>query len=149
SKAYDVDSIVNELSAEHRNEFVEGCESILQKFKQEVSSGKEENSQKLETLIWEGEPVPVRNPELVDVLLKVQQAEKKLKAQQGSLDGKGGQTSAAGSKKGVAAYDAILLALSDAEQVARKLSEAQQSGTQDSTVTSERLAPRVGVGIPG
>ncbi|KAI3622264.1 signal recognition particle 68 [Moniliophthora roreri] len=136
SKAYDVDSIVNELSAEHRNGFVEGCESILQKFKQEVSSGKEETSQKLETLMWEGEPVPVRNPELVDVLLKVQQAEKKLKTQQGSLDGKGGQTSAAGSKKSVAAYDAILLALSDAEDVARKLSEVQQSGTQDSTAIS-------------
>ncbi|KAK7059235.1 signal recognition particle subunit srp68 [Paramarasmius palmivorus] len=136
SKAYDVDAIVNELSAKHKNEFVEGCESIVQRFRQEISVGKDENTLKLETLMWEGEPIPVRNPELVDVLLKVQQAEKKLKAQQGSSDGRGVQSSAAGSKKGVAAYDAILLALSDAEEAARKLSEAQQSGTQGSSTAS-------------
>ncbi|KAL0576382.1 signal recognition particle subunit srp68 [Marasmius crinis-equi] len=133
AKAYDVDGIVKEISGKHRNEFVEGCDSIIAKFKGEITSGKGENSQKLEPLMWEGEPIPVRNPELVDVLLKVQQAEKKLRAHAGTSDGK---SSAPGSKKGVAAYDAILLALSDAEEVARKLSEAQQSSTQASTSPS-------------
>ncbi|KAJ8091328.1 signal recognition particle subunit srp68 [Marasmius tenuissimus] len=133
SKAYDVDGIVNEISGKHRNEFVEGCDAILAKFKSEITSSKGENSQKLDPLTWEGEPIPVRNPELVDVLLKVQQAEKKLRTHSGTSDGK---SNAPGSKKGVAAYDAILLALSDAEEVARKLSEAQQSSTQSSTSPS-------------
>ncbi|KAF9258621.1 hypothetical protein L218DRAFT_909282 [Marasmius fiardii PR-910] len=125
SKAYDVDSIVDEISEKHKNELVEGCDSILAKFQGEVMSGKGENLQKLEPLVWEKETVPVRNPELVDVLLKVQQAEKKLRIFTGTNEGR---NSAPGSKKGVAAYDAILLALSDAEEVARKLSEAEQVG---------------------
>jgi hypothetical protein len=66
----------------------------------------------------------VRNPELVDVLLKVQDGEARLaEAQSQAFSGsKGGVRS----KKGIAAYDATLLALSDAEEVARKLTEAQQ-----------------------
>ncbi|KAG7090756.1 hypothetical protein E1B28_009845 [Marasmius oreades] len=127
SKAYDVEGIVHEISGGYKNKLVEGCDSILAKFKDEVTFGKGESLKKLEPLIWEKEPVPVRNPELVDVLLKVQQAEKKLRAFSGATDGK---NSAPGSKKGVAAYDAILLALSDAEEVARKLSEAEQSSGQ-------------------
>jgi len=84
--------------------------------------------------MWEDEPVPVRNPELVDVLLRVQEAEKRLKeaekleqreeAQGGTKKGRVGKGTR--SKRGVAAYDAILLALSDAEEVARKLVEVQQ-----------------------
>jgi signal recognition particle subunit SRP68 len=64
----------------------------------------------------------------------VQEAEGKLEGLNGQ-EGKGvagkndtGRKKEKGSrsKKGVAAYDSILLALSDAEDVARKLVEAQQ-----------------------
>ncbi|KAF8059319.1 hypothetical protein FPV67DRAFT_473384 [Lyophyllum atratum] len=67
---------------------------------------------------WEGRPAPVRNPKLVDVLLKGQEAERR--PEDGKKDTR--------SKKGAAVYDDnILLALSDAaEEVARKLMEAQQ-----------------------
>ncbi|KII94055.1 hypothetical protein PLICRDRAFT_695108 [Plicaturopsis crispa FD-325 SS-3] len=139
SKAYDVDGIVSELAPKHRNDIVEGCDSLVQRLKEEEAhAGKAEKKKKLAPLEWEGEPVPVRNPELVDVLLRVQDAETKLGGGQGKEsattgwtgDKKGKQRHGAGSKKGVAAYDAILLALSDAEEVARKLVEAQQlSGT--------------------
>ncbi|KAF8887719.1 hypothetical protein BD779DRAFT_1525871 [Infundibulicybe gibba] len=129
AKAYDVDGIVAEIAPKHRNDIVEGCDALLGKLQSEGSAVKGESRKKLAELTWDGQPIPVRNPELVDVLLKVQDAEAKLDGQSqgnsGEMKPKG-----SGSKKGVAAYDAVLHTLSDAEEVARKLVEAQQlSGT--------------------
>lgn len=137
AKAYDIDGIVSEVSAKHKNELVEGYDSLIQKLMKESSGGSDTERKRLTPVEWEGEPVPVRNPELVDVLLKVQEAEDKLREaeeagkqtgekndnedKKKSRIGKGTR-----SKRGVAAYDAILLALSDAEEVSRKLVEAQQ-----------------------
>jgi signal recognition particle subunit SRP68 len=129
-KAYDVDGIVKEISEKNRNELVEGCNEILSKLKQESEAGSKEASRKnLATLMWEGQPVPVRNPELVDVLLKVQEADAKVenaKGQGDSKNPKGKGASGGSTKRSVAVYDGVLLALSDAEDVARKLVEAQQ-----------------------
>ncbi|KAJ7171773.1 hypothetical protein C8R43DRAFT_1085070 [Mycena crocata] len=134
TKAYDIDGIVVEVAGKHRNDVVEGCDGIIEKLKSEgETAGKGANRKKLATLTWEGQPVPVRNPELVDVLLKVQDADQRLNGfeQGSSSDSKKAGTS----KKGVAAYDAILLTLSDAEDVARKLVEAQQLSGSSSTAT--------------
>jgi len=74
----------------------------------------------------------------VDVLLKVQEAEARLESRDQSLLDNTKRENR--SKKGVAAYDAILLTLSDAEEVARKLSETQQlnGGASGSTSNSGR-----------
>lgn len=113
-RAYDVDVIVKQVTKARREGLVPGCDDLLKDLAKE--GGTAEGKKRLAELNWEGQPVPVRNPELVDVLLKVQEAEAK-------LDGEKKEKS---SKKGVAAYDAILSALSDAEEVARKLVEVQQ-----------------------
>ncbi|PCH33112.1 hypothetical protein WOLCODRAFT_134932 [Wolfiporia cocos MD-104 SS10] len=144
--AYEVDAIVAEVAPKHRDELVEGCATLLQSLGTEVAKSAQER-QKLDVLMWEDEPVPVRNPELVDVLLRVQNAESRLKeaGQQeeptsedatagGKKKGKIGKGTR--SKRGVAAYDAILQALSDAEEVARKLVEAQQLSGQLSTTVA-------------
>nr|GAT46032.1 predicted protein [Mycena chlorophos] len=125
AKAYDVDGIVTAVAKEHRAALVDGCDALIAKFKAEAGEdgGKRK---KLKPLVWEGQPVPVRNPELVDVLLKVQDAELRLEKGVGSST----------SKRGVKAYDAILSALSDAEEVARKLVEAQQLSGSSSAVAS-------------
>ncbi|KAF8870563.1 hypothetical protein CPB85DRAFT_1446023 [Mucidula mucida] len=122
AEAYNVDKIVGEVAATNRNVLVDGCDALLEAFKkQEESTNKRKT---LREIVWEGEPVPVRNPELVDVFLKVQDAQAKLE----SSDAQGKSNS----KKSVAAYDAILLALSDAEEVAKKLADAQtSSGPRD------------------
>lgn len=128
-KAYDVDAIVKELAGRHRGDIVEGYDVLVKTFRGERAGGGAHDKKQLETLMWEGQPVPVRNPELVDVLLKVQEAEGKIAVPRdtGTVDDKGKKKGKGlGSKKGVAAYDAILLALSDAEDVARRLLEAQQ-----------------------
>ena len=136
AKAYDVDGIVREQSAQHRAQIVDGYEALVQKLKNVSGAESKGNGRKLQPLLWEGEPVPVRNPELVDVLVKVQEGEVKLREESIEVSmptqtdqerkkrrpAKGGK-----SKRGVAAYDNILLALSDAEDVARKLAEAQKN----------------------
>ena len=138
SKAYDIDAIVAETAPAHKNALVEGYDKLVAELAQENTGSAAAASKKLKPLLWENEPVPVRNPELVDVLLKVQEAEAKLhdipaeKTSQTADDAskkKGKVGKGTKSKQGVAAYDAILLALSDAESVARKLVEAQQVRT--------------------
>ncbi|KAL1709384.1 hypothetical protein EV121DRAFT_194906 [Schizophyllum commune] len=129
-KSYDIDAIVAEVGLKNRNEYVDGCSDLLQKLKADATaSGGQNNRYKLKDPVWEGEPVSIRNPELVDALLKVQDAEARLAA----FDSKKGS-----SKKNVAAYDHVLAALSDAEELARKLSEAQQlRGASTSTSTPD------------
>lgn len=132
-KAYDIDAIVKELAGRHRGDIVVGYDGLIKTFREErAGAGSARDQKMLERLMWEGQPIPVRNPELVDVLLKIQEAEGKLAVPRdtgdaGAVDDKGKKKGKGlGSKKGVAAYDAVLLALSDAEDVARKLLEAQQ-----------------------
>ncbi|KAK7688104.1 hypothetical protein QCA50_008474 [Cerrena zonata] len=148
AKAYDVDGIVSEISLENKNEIVDGCDGIVKKLEEENAGGAEAERKKLRPVLWEGEPIPVRNPELVDVLLRVQDAENKLQetpsekpnTESRAPNGKKGKIGkGARSKKGVAAYDAVLHALSDAEEVARKLVETQQlSGGTSTNPTGAR-----------
>jgi signal recognition particle subunit SRP68 len=127
AKAYDVDSIVAELAPMHRNNIVENCDTLIAKLHSEgKAAAQSEIRKKLKQLTWENELVPVRNPELVDVLLKAQEAEARLDDREQGSTSTGPSKQLGKSKKGVAAYDAILLALSDAEEVARKLSESHQ-----------------------
>ena len=148
-KAYDVDAVVADVAPKHRNALVQDCDTVLARLKEESGTAGQ-NKGKLKELLWEGEPVPVRNPELVDVLLKVQEAEERLvdsdkaeeKSEQPTSEEKGKkgkQGKGARSKRGVASYDAILLALSEAEDVARKLVEAQKVRAAPFSTVSLRL----------
>ena len=126
-KAYDIDGIVQELAAIHKVELVEDCDNILAALREETARGAHSSlKQKLSTLIWEGKPVPVRNPELVDTLLKVQEAGARLTAVNKSSGGDKIQSGTNIAKRNVGAYDTVLSALSDSEQVARKQVETQQ-----------------------
>jgi len=127
-KAYDVDGIVQELSATHKDKLVEDCDNILAALRETASGAQGSPKKKLNTLMWEGKPVPIRNPELVDALLKVQDAEAKLAATKKSPGGDKVQSGSNTTKRIVGAYDTILSALSDSEEVARKQAETQQVG---------------------
>ncbi|KZO99788.1 hypothetical protein CALVIDRAFT_359343 [Calocera viscosa TUFC12733] len=91
----------------------------------------------LRPLVWEGTEVQVREPELVELLIRVQGA-------QGALTAHSSEPAAAPSEvpkegKGkprkkhrrtlLPAYDALLHALADAEDLARRLKEAQAATT--------------------
>lgn len=125
--AYDVDGIVQELSGAQKDKLVEGCDNILTALREDTASvAQGVLKKKLNTLVWEGKPVPVRIPELVDALLKVQEAETKLVATKKSPGGDRSQSGSNTTKRSVSAYDTVLSALSDSEEVARKQAETQQ-----------------------
>lgn len=131
-RAYDVDSIVKEVAPRHRQSLIPQYDQLVQAIRSEQGSGSDGKAARiLRNLEWEGELVPIRNPELVDAFLKVEAASAKLAENQGSNEGSV-QTR---SRKKVNAFDGILQALSDAEDIARKLSEARKlsGGTDSST----------------
>ena len=121
TKAYDINGIVSDLAPVHRNEIIENCDALVAKLQSEESSTTLKTQ--LKERLWEDQPVPIRYPELVDVFLKVEQAEAIVDS--GRKEGRR-STSNRKAKSDVTAYDAVLAALSDAEEVARKLQEAQQ-----------------------
>ena len=139
-KAYDVDAVVADVAPKHRNALMQDCDAILARLKEESGAAGQDRG-KLRVLMWEDEPVPVRNPELVDVLLKVQEAQERLlekPEEKRDSDKKSKLGKGAKSKGGVASYDAILLALSEAEDVSRKLVEVQKVRSPESDVCRDQ-----------
>ncbi|KAH7104344.1 hypothetical protein BKA62DRAFT_694378 [Auriculariales sp. MPI-PUGE-AT-0066] len=133
SKAYDIDGVVAEQAPKHRETLVPAYSTLVDALgAQAKAAGTATAARKtLKPVTWEGTPVPIRNPELVDVFIRIQEAEAKLDDDIAKEKGK-----SANSRGKVAKFDAVLLALSDAEDVSRKLLEAQQL-----TGTSQASAP--------
>jgi signal recognition particle subunit SRP68 len=102
------------MSPKYRNQIVENCDSLVSSLHQDQAANSKTSST-LRERMWDGQAVPMRYPELVDVFLKVEAAEVVLE-----------KSGTKKTKTGVTAYDAVLSALSDAEGVARRLQESQQ-----------------------
>jgi signal recognition particle subunit SRP68 len=121
ARAYDIDGIVTTLGPKVGPALITNYEKLLQGIQTEGADRQGgDKAKQLQELTWEGQPIPVRSPELVDVLLRVQQASVGLPAT--------GQASVnpAKSRGLVTKFDAVLLALSEAEEVAKKLADAQK-----------------------
>lgn len=136
AKAYDIDGIVAEVAPKTRGTLFPQYQAVFASLRKETQgSDKEAGRKKLREIIWEGRPVPIRNPELVDVFLKVQTAEDALNPSasdvrvepvaSGEKSKKVKKAPKTGRSK-IASYDEVLLALTDAEDVARKLAESQE-----------------------
>ncbi|KAF9512366.1 hypothetical protein BS47DRAFT_1376987 [Hydnum rufescens UP504] len=144
-QAYDIDAIVSEVVPNVRPSLIPTYDLIIGKLSEERLGANGQTRTLLREFVWEGQPVPIRNPELVDVFLKIQIAEDALRAGQGNdahvsrennkEDGTNAKKlKSKGSRGKIAAYDDVLLALTDAEQVARTLTESnQRSGGGPST----------------
>lgn len=94
---------------------------------------------RLRQVVWEGKPVPIRNPELVDAFLKVQNVEAatfsdfpKVQTSDGENAKRTSEHAANRSRNKIASYDSVLQAWSDAESIARQLAESNVvSGKND------------------
>ncbi|KAG9025709.1 hypothetical protein FRB95_009849 [Tulasnella sp. JGI-2019a] len=135
SKAYDITAIVADLAPKNLESEVPGGAALLAAVKSSVASGSRRN-QDLEPVVWEGKPVPIRSPELVDAFLRIQKTVGVLEGdrKQGSKAGTAEKTRTRHSSRGqLAAFDGALSALSDAEDLAKKLAESQQGNTNRTT----------------
>ena len=137
-RAYEIDRIVKKEAPRHAEKLVPGYGKLIAELQEEAKQGKGlVGRATLGGLVWEGQPVPVRNPELVDALLKVESSSQKLGSSQAL---KLGTPQKAGkSRSKIASFDGVLQALNDAEEVARKLSEAQKvTGSVGTAATGTR-----------
>jgi signal recognition particle subunit SRP68 len=120
NRAHDVPKLAEATGSKYSDSLIPNFEQLFRNL--EIEQARENTagaSEELRARIWEGEVIPIRNPELVDVLLKVQQADTKMESsEQDALIG----------RPRIKAYDPILQAWTDAEDVARKLMEGDQVG---------------------
>ncbi|EUC65497.1 signal recognition particle subunit SRP68, putative [Rhizoctonia solani AG-3 Rhs1AP] len=121
ARAYDIDGIVSTLGSKVASALTKDYEKLLQGIKSEGAEKQGgDKAKQLQEIIWEGQPVPVRSPELVDVLLRVQQASEGLPTT--------GQAIKPTQTRGlITKFDGVLLALSEAEDVAKKLADVQKT----------------------
>jgi len=124
-RAYEIDRIVKKEAPRHAEKLVPGYSKLIADLQEEAKRGGGlVGKATLGGLVWEGQPIPVRNPELVDALLKVESSSRKLgsgQALKSSTPQKAGK-----SRSKIVSFDGVLQALNDAEEVARKLSEVQR-----------------------
>ena len=120
-RSYDVPKLVDALGPKNCMELIPKISEIRRKLIDENSRSNDMTgggSRDLKPWLWEGEPIPIRNPELVDALYKVQKVEEKASLKEISEKHSGGNR--------IRAYDAVLQVWTDAEDVARKLMESNQ-----------------------
>ena len=124
-RAYEIERIVKKEAPRHAEKLVAGYGKLIADLQEEATQSRDlAGKSQLGELVWEGQPVPVRNPELVVALLKVENSSQKLASTQflkASTPQRAGK-----SRSKIASFDGVLQALNDAEEVARKLSEAQK-----------------------
>lgn len=144
SNAHEIDFIIKEVAPRAKGQLLPQLdETLAQLSREKTGSGEGSANSVLREVRWEGTPISVRNPELVDAFLKVQRVEDILRESQKAVPGEPLSEVSAGenrvttkklspksSKKRITAYDGLLLALSDAEAVARRLLEAQEAGSK-------------------
>ncbi|KAH7344439.1 hypothetical protein B0J17DRAFT_635426 [Rhizoctonia solani] len=134
ARAYDIDGIVATLGNKVASALIKNYENLIKGIQTEGAEKQGgDKAKKLQEIIWEGQPIPVRSPELVDVLLRVQQASEGLPAT--------GQTHKPTQTRGlITKFDAVLLALSEAEDVAKKLADAQKTTSNPPSAPGARDA---------
>ncbi|CAE6389915.1 unnamed protein product [Rhizoctonia solani] len=122
ARAYDIDGIVTTLGSKVASVLIKDYEKLLAGIQSEGEDKQGgDKAKQLQEITWEGKPVPVRSPELVDVLLRVQQSSDGLPTT-GQTNIKPTQTRGLVTK-----FDGVLMALSEAEDVAKKLADAQKT----------------------
>lgn len=125
-REWDIEGIVGDISSAFAKEVFPLYEEMVKKLRNQTTIS--DRKDVLEELVWEGNPVPVRNPELVDALLRVQESLHKLKNEVSGdkINLKTKEEKGNAARGRLAKYDGVLLSLSDAVDEARKLMEAQQ-----------------------
>ncbi len=124
NRSHDVQRIVNAIGPRECELTIEGFIELSNTLSTNAGSAApqvEHIPNKLWT--WDGKIVPIRNPELVDVLERVQNAEQRL-ANQDRL----------GNKARMTAFDAILQSWSEAQEVSKRITEMQKETTVACTI---------------
>lgn len=113
AESHDIDGVVKDIDADMMEESVPGFAKLVEGLRSETGAAEMEQGRKtLQDIEFAGEKVEMRNAEIVDVMLRVQESLGKLKGKADS-----------GSGRGMKGWDKVLSVLGEAEGVARRLVE--------------------------
>ncbi|EIW73163.1 hypothetical protein M231_06076 [Tremella mesenterica] len=133
TESHDIEGVVSEVDAEMMEETLPGFGKLVESLRAELGANDVEEKRKvLEDIEFAGDKVEFRSAEMVGVMLKVQDALKRLKGKTESGKGR--------SMKG---WDKVLAVLGEAEEVAKRLvddHEAAASTSLRSAETSKSLS---------
>jgi signal recognition particle subunit SRP68 len=111
NESHDIDGVVKDIDAEMMEESVPGFGKLVEGLRGETGAEEMEQGRKtLQDVQFAGEKVEMRNAEIVEVMLRVQESLGKLKGKADS-----------GSGRGMKGWDKVLSVLGEAEGVARRL----------------------------
>lgn len=124
--SHDIDAVVADIEPAMREEALPGLSELVSGLREETKAGEMEAGRRtLDEVVFAGQKVEFRSAEIVDAMLRVQDAQARLAKAQG---GKG--------KGGMAAWDRLLGVLGDAEAVARRLLDDQVGAAGQSTAAA-------------
>ncbi|TXT06055.1 hypothetical protein VHUM_03528 [Vanrija humicola] len=133
AESHDIDGVVADIDADLMEEALPGLAKLVDGLRSEVGSAEIEAGRRtLDAVEFAGDKVELRNAEIVQAMLRVQEALGKLKGK--SDTGKG---------RGMKGWDRVLGVLGDAEGLARHLVEDHEnsaSASLRSTRTAESLS---------
>ncbi|EKD02253.1 hypothetical protein A1Q2_03400 [Trichosporon asahii var. asahii CBS 8904] len=126
TSSHDIDAVVSDIEPAMREEALPGLAQLVEGLREETKAGEMEAGRRtLDEVVFAGQKVEFRSAEIVDAMLRVQDAQARLAKAQG---GKG--------KGGMAAWDRLLGVLGDAEAVARRLLDDQVGAAGQSTAAA-------------
>lgn len=130
SESHDIDGVVKDIDDEMMEEGLPGIGKLVEGLRAETGAAEMEQGRKtLQDIEFAGEKVEMRNAEIVEVMLRVQESLGKLKGKADS-----------GSGRGMKGWDRVLSVLGEAEGVARRLLD-------DHEVSHRSLSSRRGNGL--
>ncbi|WVQ74049.1 hypothetical protein IAR50_003631 [Cryptococcus sp. DSM 104548] len=128
AESHDIDGVMAEVDSEVLEEALPDILSTIENLRAETGTEEMEAGRKeLEDVEFAGEKVEMRNAEIVGIMVKVQQALKKMEREG---KGRGG--------RGIKRWDQVLSVLGEAEGIARKLLEDHETNGSTNALRSAR-----------
>lgn len=130
AESHDIEGVVADIDADMMEEAVSGLGKLVAALREETGADEMEAGRRtLDAVEFAGQKVELRNAELVDVMLRVQDALGRLKGKEDS--GKG---------RAMKGWDRVLAVLGEAEDVARRLLHDHEASGASASLRSTRTS---------
>ncbi|WWC57928.1 uncharacterized protein I303_100463 [Kwoniella dejecticola CBS 10117] len=133
SESHDIQGIVNDIEDKTlEEESLPGYISLADQLKEELSGQMEVDKAKLQPIVFAEQPIELRNPELVNVMIKVQETLGRFESKKSNNKNRSKNVSMKG-------WDKVLSVLGEAEGVARRLKDDHEASGSSTSLRSTQI----------
>ncbi|WWC66940.1 uncharacterized protein I206_100847 [Kwoniella pini CBS 10737] len=133
SESHDIQGIVNDIEDKTlEEESLPGFISLSSNLKEELSNQMEVDKAKLQPFVFAEQKIEFRNPELVNVIIKVQETLSKFESKRNNNKNRSKNVSMKG-------WDKVLSVLGEAEGIARKLKDDHEASGSSTSLRSTQI----------